>query len=152
MTNIANIKDFKGDQYHMLEIPQSNNVDTFTIKVQSPKIMDVMQRGDIPNHLMSIAVQLVSNGAITRDADDPASTAKALRNLMDVYCYSCMVDPRYEDVKEYMTDDQKAMVFNWGIGEVSSTSRFHTGEKNGASNIVKQPLQSKAKPNGSNKK
>ena len=137
MTKIASIEDFKRDQYHMLEIPSSNNRETMTIKVQGPRIMKILEQGELPNHLMAMAVELVNKGHITREAEDTASTIKALRELMDIYCYACMVEPRFEDVKDHMTDDQKAMVFNWGIGEVSSTSRFHTIQEDGAGNTIK---------------
>lgn len=140
MDKIARIEDFKRDKYHILEIPASNNIDTMQIRVQGPRIMHILEQGELPNHLMAMAVELVNKGQITREAEDAASTVKALRELMDIYCYACMVEPKFEDVKEYMTDDQKAMVFNWGIGEVSSTSRFHTDQEDGAGNTIKPTL------------
>ena len=43
---------------------------------------------------------------------------------LQIYCMACLVEPTWEEIKDYITDDQMLAIFYWAIGGVKRLEKF----------------------------
>lgn len=145
MEHIITVEEFRKQAYPILKIPNFEGTGHINIRVQRPKIMRMAIDGQIPNHLMDIAMDVLLGERNKKKANkrDDKDYIKELDRVMHLYCRACMVQPKYEDVKDYITEEQVITIFQWGIGEVSDLNSFRDQEGNGDSNNDGEALQEK---------
>lgn len=129
----------------VIQIPGFDYKSTINIRVQQPRLMAMASQGKIPNHLMNIATLMISGKKLDSKELTQEQYIKEIHAAMELYCRACMVEPSYEDMKDILTDDQKATIFNWGIGKVQKLDSFREDKKDGASNNNGKALQEKTK-------
>lgn len=135
MSEILSIDKLREMAQPIIDIPNFDGTGTIKVRVQKPKLMSLAAQGKIPNHLMRIAVTKLTGKKPTIEKEpDELEKVKQTSEMIELYCFACLVEPRYEDFKDIMTDDQKFEIFNWGIGEVSALDSFRTDKGNGSSN------------------
>ena len=103
-------------------------------------------QGKIPNHLLGIAVTATTGEQ--KKSTDKMSDKEKLKMVdqsMDLYCIACMVEPKYEDVKDILTDDQRGTIFEWAIGAVSDLDSFRNKEANGSDDNDGKEVQKETK-------
>ena len=132
MSEILSIKELREMAYTVIDIPNFDNTGTIKIKVQKPQLLKMASEGKIPNHLLSVAVT-ATTGEQKKQADkmDDKEKLQMVNQSMDLYCIACMVEPKYEDVKDILTDDQRGTIFEWAIGEVSDLDSFRNQKTDG---------------------
>ena len=138
------IDKFK-DNSTEIEIPDFSGIDTIKIKVKRPQLMSMMSQGKIPNRLLSIASQaVISDKGFQYKSKDDAEKAKELAEWVAFYCEICMVEPKYEDVKETLTDDQALSVYAWAVAPIDVLRSFRHEKKNDSNNRDGKTLPEKA--------
>lgn len=145
MSEILSIEKLREMANPIIEIPNFDNTGYIKVRVQRPKLLKMAAEGKIPNHLMNIAVTMINGKPQTRKELSDKEYIKEINSAMELYCMACLVEPRYEEFKDIITDDQKATIFNWGLGEVSSLNSFREDKGNGSSNNNGEALQQKTK-------
>lgn len=112
-----------------IEIP-SFDVDAKDIKIEvrRPNLIRMMAMGEIPNPLMGAAYAAINGYTITKKEENLEAEAKRLVELTELYCTICMVKPTYEEINEYMTDEQRMAVLAWATTPMKSLRRFRTIE------------------------
>ncbi len=143
MSEILNIKQLKEMAYSVIDIPGFDSAKPVKVKVQRPRLFSMAKQGKIPNHLMSIATSMLTGKSKEKKKDGP--DIEDVNDMMELYCYACLVEPSYDEFKEIITDDQKAAIFDWGIGRVSSLDSFRTDKEDGTDNNNVKEVQSKTK-------
>ena len=144
MNEILSIDRLREMANPIIKIPNFDNTGHINIRVQRPKLLKMAAEGKIPNHLMNIAATMINGRPISKQKElTPEEYIKEIDSAMELYCMACMVEPSYEDMQDILTDDQKATIFNWGLGEVQVLDSFRTDEGNGTSNNNGQALQEK---------
>ena len=144
MNEILSIDRLREMANPIIKIPNFDNTGHINIRVQRPKLLKMAAEGKIPNHLMNIAATMINGRPISKQKElTPEEYIKEINSAMELYCMACMVEPSYEDMQDILTDDQKATIFNWGLGEVQVLDSFRTDEGNGTSNNNGQALQEK---------
>lgn len=145
MSDILNIEQLREMAQPTIDIPNFDGTGTIKVRVQRPKLLAMATQGKIPNHLMSIAVtKLTGKKETSKKQPDEMDKIKQTAEMLDLYCFACLVEPSYNDFKDIMTDDQKFTIFNWGIGEVSSLDSFRPDKGNGTSNNNVQEVSKEA--------
>lgn len=145
MNEILSIEKLREMANPIIEIPNFDNTGYIKVRVQRPKLLKMASEGKIPNHLMNIAVTMINGKPQTQKSDlTPEQYIKEINGAMELYCMACLVEPLYEEFKDIITDDQKATIFNWGLGEVQVLDSFRTDEGDGPSNNNGKALQEKA--------
>lgn len=146
LDEILNIQELKTMAYPVIKIPGFDNISTIKVQVQRPKLMKMAAQGKIPNHLMNVAMTLIKGKSSTQNTEiTPEKYIKELDSAIELYCMACLVKPSYEEFKEIMTDDQRAAIFNWGLGEVEVLNSFRENQKDGSSDHHGEALSQKAK-------
>lgn len=145
MSEILSIEKLREMANPIIKIPNFDNTGHIKVRVQRPQLMKMAAQGKIPNHLMTIAITMVSG---KRQAGSDGLTEleylKEIDAAMDLYCMACMVEPSYEEMKDILTDDQRGTIFEWAMGEVGQLDSFRTDEGDGPSNNNGKALQEKA--------
>lgn len=137
------IEQLKAIAQPLIDIPNFDNSGTIKVRVQRPRLMSMAAQGKIPNHLMSIAIGMITGKKPKKENMSPEEVIKHTVDTIELYCRACLVEPSYEEFKDIMTDDQKFAIFSWGIGEVSTLDSFRTNKGNGSSDNNGETLSEK---------
>ncbi|WP_409229101.1 hypothetical protein [Gudongella sp. SC589] len=144
---MSKIVDRFKDSATEIDIPDFDGIGNITIKVQRPQLTRMMREGKIDNPLMSMATKAALGKAAqpNKDKMTDEELAKDYQKWIDFYCEICMVEPKFEEVKDHMTDDQLLSVYAWALAPISSLRSFRHKEKDGADNNDGKGVQRKAK-------
>lgn len=120
---IFNIKEMKEISNPVIKIPNFDNTGTINIRVQRPRLLDMARQGNIPNHLLGIANQMLL-GKQNHDKMDDKKSLEQIASMMELYARACLVEPTYNEFKDVMTDEQGDAIFAFAIGKVSDLDSF----------------------------
>lgn len=122
-----NIEELRAKALKEIEIPGFYEGDEpIKIKVKKPAMMSLMAQGKVPNTLMNTAMQVTGEGKNIKpeDINIDDGSLQDIGELMELFCISCMVEPTYEDVKDILTDEQIATIFNFATKGINDISPF----------------------------
>jgi len=138
MNKVLSIEKLREMAFNYIEIPNFNGQGTITVQVQKPRIMAMAAEGKIPNPLLSVASKMAgSKGSAKTDENAFVDSSK----VFALYCKACLVNPKYDDMKDIITDDQMLAIFNWAMGEVNEIEPFRKEQGNGSSDNNEQEVQ-----------
>lgn len=138
------INKFKDNSVE-IEIPDFDGLDTINVKVKRPQLMSMMTQGKIPNRLLGVAAKATTGNISKKEKQDPIQEAKELAEWVEFYCTICMVEPKYEEVKDTITDDQALAIYVWAIAPIDVLRSFRDKEKNDTDYRDGKVLSEKAK-------
>ena len=142
--NIITADAFRQRAFRVIYIPGFTEGDEpISIQIKSTGIMNMLANGKIPNTLLGKVTELFgANSSVPKDTV-PSSViteeqkSEAVKNLsktdsgfqdmaelLKVFAANAMVQPSYEEVKDYMTDEQLMAVFSAMYGEAQSLESF----------------------------
>lgn len=125
VSEILSIEQLREMATPIIEIPDFEGSGTIKVRVRKPKLMKMATSGEIPNHLMGIAVSMTTGEPMKNYNElNDKEKIKLMGNAFDLFCKACLVEPTYEEFEEIMTDDQKGAIFNWANGMVSDLNSF----------------------------
>jgi hypothetical protein len=122
-----NIDELRAKALKEIDIPGFFDGDEpIKIKVKKPSMMAMMAQGKIPNTLMDAATQLTgqNKNKNIKPEDINNNDLTEIGKLMELYCIACMVEPPYEDIKDIITDEQIAAIFNFATQGVENIKPF----------------------------
>lgn len=105
ITNIEDIRKLKdGD---VIELPSfDGSVDKpFVARVRRPSLLTLCANETIPNTLLSKA-QAIYEG-------DKKGSIKEFAEVLHTIAKVALVEPAYDDVKDFLTDEQLTAIFNY---------------------------------------
>lgn len=130
MSDILSIEKLREMACPVISIPDFTGEGKIKVRVQKPRLMAMAAQGQIPNYLMSVAMQIAGiSKAKPKDPD-----MKDIANTMELYCRACLVEPTYEELKDIITDDQMSAIFDWAMGDIQKMSTFRPKPEDGAGN------------------
>lgn len=132
MKKVLSADEFKARATVVIEIPDFDGKGTISIRVRRPQIMRLITSGKLPNPLLPTATRLLRNEKLS-NANDDDLVAEAIKGI-EIYCRACMVEPSFEQVEAYLTDEQMLAIFNWAISGAQELASFRTEQTNGTSN------------------
>ena len=119
---VVSAKDFINKAVKVVEIDGFEQGEKFDIKIKPVSLLGMMTKGKLPNELKAqIASMFADNKPAVKDNKMNINNMEELalmQELMDKVCEECMVEPKYNEVGEYMTDAQKTQVFMHAQGNV----------------------------------
>lgn len=133
------------DNSTVIDIPDFNGLDTIEIKVRRPRLMSMMTQGKIPNRLLGVASQAVIGNGFKYTSEDELEKAKQLAEWVEFYCEVCMVEPKYEEVKDTITDDQALAIYAWAVAPIDVLRSFRNQKEDDTNNRNGKALSEKTK-------
>ena len=143
IAQILNIKELRKLSRQILEIPDFENKGVINVRVQRPRLMSMAAQGQIPNHLISIATEVIGGKEKSKKTD--ATILKDAALMMELYSKACLVEPTYEDFKDIMTDQQSDTIFRWAMGQVDSLDSFRKTKADDTDNNNSKEIQKDTK-------
>ena len=116
--SLEDIKKFKSkDGASIVELPPFDLETPFIAKVKRPSLLELVYNGTIPNELLATAQELWEGNVKKGD----------LKNIVDVFkivASLSLIKPKYEDVKDMLTDEQLLFLFNYSQQGVRAFQPF----------------------------
>ena len=106
ITSLEDIKNLKAKEGEVIELPGFDENTPFIARVKRPSLMELCQTGTIPNALLG-AAQKVFEGSI--DKANIKDYGEVIRQVVEI----ALIEPKYSEVKDLLTDDQKVMIFDY---------------------------------------
>lgn len=98
------------------------------VKVKKPSLLHIMSYGNIPNPLME-TVRKIFEKKLTKSEAESVSKQDEVR-IIDVFISGTLVEPTYDEIKEYLTDDQRNEIFTFAVGGLKAVESFRTEQTN----------------------
>lgn len=138
--NFANVEDFKRRSQQILTLHDDDEYGepiTFCVKVKKVSVASMMANNTLPTNLLAIAEDLQRPvAARTKQKEDAvldaqvaklvkdSNKAKEMLELQDTIISAIMVEPTYEEVKDYLTDNVRGQLFAYANGGTKGLERF----------------------------
>lgn len=132
---ITSIEEFRNQSQPLVDIVGFEPGEYITVRLRRISLMAMCKSGKIPNSLLQKSTELFTG----KKGDKRVDEAKVLENLseldgieqiIDTVCEAAMIEPKFNDVKEYLTDEQKTEIFQWTQGGVKALESFRTEQGN----------------------
>lgn len=123
---ISTVQDFINKAHKVVELPGYEPGDSLHIKIKTVSLLGLASTGKIPNALMGTVNKLFNSASPAKGKATPAiDNVIELTQLMSLIAKHSLVEPTYEEVGEYLTDDQLGVIFDAamsGVKEVTPSS------------------------------
>lgn len=102
-----------------VEISGFTKGEKIKVLLKDVSLTSMMIDGRVPNELVQTVEDVFAGSTPTvEEAQKVAKNfdsdkIREMMSLMDVVCREAMVQPKYDEVKNYMTDEQKNDIFAW---------------------------------------
>lgn len=127
---ITSVSEWRDRSQPLVDIQGFEPGEYLTVRLKSVSMLNLVKTGKIPNALLEEATKLFTGA---KDNTGKVDEAKILNNLgdtdgvmqiIDTVVESAMVEPTYNEVREFITDAQKMEIFNWTQGGVDALKSF----------------------------
>lgn len=123
--SVINAEQFKSKATRIVEISGFEENDKIEVRIKSMSLLTMMNNGKIPNELLGVVQKLFNEGINSKkkkisekDILSQSDDIKSITMLMDVACKEVLVEPKFEEINDYLTDVQKTEIFNAAQGPV----------------------------------
>lgn len=115
-----------------VEISGFTKGEKIKVLLKDVSLTSMMIDGRVPNELVQTVEDVFAGSTPTvEEAQKVAKNfdsdkIREMMSLMDVVCQEAMVQPKYDEVKNYMTDEQKNDIFAWtqrGVQELKPSDK-----------------------------
>lgn len=136
---ITSISEWKERSQPLVDIQGFEPGEYFTVRLRSVSLLALCKTGKIPNALLEEATKLFTGAGGTAGDNSQIDEATILANLndtdgimqiIDTVVESAMVEPTYNEVRDFITDAQKMEIFQWTQGGVESLKSFREEQGN----------------------
>lgn len=121
-------QDFISKAIKTIKISGFEEGEEIEVKVKKPSLMHLISYGKIPNPLMPTVIKIFE-GKLTKQEAEKMAHIDELK-LIDIFVSGTLIEPAYEEVKEYLTDEQRNEIFTFAIGGLKALDNFRTNETN----------------------
>lgn len=128
---VSNINDFKNASRKELTLSGG-----LTIMVQKPSLLAIARKGKIPNALMAEVSAMFGETAKNQKATENLvnDNFSDLVELVEAMCEAAVVEPKYADIKDYLSDEQKFEIFSFTQADVNEVAPSLSAKGNNIDN------------------
>lgn len=112
-------EQFKNKATRLIDIPGFEEGELIQVLIKPVSLLQMMQKGVIANELLSVAAGLFEDNKQELKPEqvfNDMESLNALTDMMNNVCKNVLVQPRYEEIAEYLTDAQKQSIFEQATG------------------------------------
>ena len=121
--SVISAKEFRERATRVIEIDGFSQGEKIEVRIKPASILNLYVSGKMPNNLLSTVQNLFNmkdnNKNVNKVFDDP-KMMKASFELMDLVCKECLVEPKYEEISDLLTDNQKGQIMAEAQGNVTA--------------------------------
>ena len=124
--SVISAEQFKQKATRIVQISGFEEGDKIEVRIKPVSLTAMMMQGRIPNELKSVAFGLFEKGQKGKEpTTESVEDMTMMYQLIDQVCEDCLVEPKFKDIKEFMTDAQKIEVFTASQGVVKDLIPFN---------------------------
>lgn len=133
---ITSIEEFRNQSQPLVDIIGFEPGNYITVRLKRISLMSLVKTGKIPNALLKKATELFTGAKKENGKVDEVQILSnmgeldGINEIIDTVCDAAMVEPKFSDVKEYLTDEQKTEIFQWTQGGIKALESFRTEQGN----------------------
>ena len=123
MSKIISAESFMKKATRVIEIPGFEPGEVFAVRVKNVGVFSMIIGGKLPNTLLKMATQLFpdtnSSDSLQQSTDkllDDPEALKAMSQMMRAVAKEALIEPKYEDIAEGITDEQIQSIFTQVVG------------------------------------
>lgn len=95
-----------------IPLPGWESGEPFFAKVRRASLLALVHQGQIPNELLPIVYKIISkSGEFNPMTDSTPEEFGQFIDMLNAVCKAVLVEPKFEDVAEYLTDVQRTAIF-----------------------------------------
>lgn len=121
--SIISVKEFRNRATRVIKIDGFEPGEKIEVRIKPASILGLYVGGKLPNNLLSAVQDLFNikndNKNVNKVLDDP-EMMKASLKLMDLVCKECLVEPKYDEISDLLTDNQKGQIMSESMGNVTA--------------------------------
>lgn len=118
--------EFLGKATQVIDIHGWEPGETVPVKVRRVSMTSLIASGQIPNTLLRHAYRDAEEFA--QDAKADTNTAAQAMAMVDAVAKAVLLEPRWDEVGEFLTDEQKMDLFNYAQGGLAALDSFRSGQ------------------------
>jgi len=119
VTNINDLKKFNDGE--VIELPTFDDDTPFIAKLKRPSLLALCKAGAIPNQLLGAAQEIFEG--------KQRSNIKNYADVLDIVIKEALVEPAYDDVKDFLTDMQRIAIFSYTQNGIKGLLPFREIER-----------------------
>lgn len=113
---------FKNKATKLVSIPAFEDGEEIQVLIKSASVMGMLTAGKLPNELLGVVQGLFTSKKTEEELGmellKDTKQLDAIQSMLETVCKEVMVEPLYEDVKDFINDEQKQAIFNHAVGGV----------------------------------
>lgn len=121
ITSLEDLTKLRAKDGEVIELPAFDSKIPFHAKVRRPSLLKLCEAGIVPNSLLGIVRELYE-GQIKGDIPK-------YYELLKIVAEQALVEPKFEDVKDIITDEQLGTIFDYVQQGVAALSKFRQDGK-----------------------
>jgi len=119
VTKTSDLKKLKDGE--IVELPKFDDGTPFVAKLRRPSLLYLCKSGAIPNELLAAAQEIFEG--------KQKGNIKNYANVLDKVLEVALVEPKYEEVAELLTDVQRLAIFSYTQNGVMGLQPFRKIEE-----------------------
>lgn len=123
-------EEFLGKATQIIDIHGWEPGETIPVKVRRVSMTSLIASGQVPNTLLRHAYKDSDEFAKTVSNDEEKRAAAI--GMVDAVAKAVLLEPSWDEVGEFLTDEQKIDLFNYAQGGLASLETFRRGSGAGA--------------------
>ena len=122
VTSLEDIKKLKAKDGEAIELPGFDESTPFTARVKRPSLMELCNKGTIPNPLLAAAQRLFEG---QMEKSTIVDYGEVMRKVVEV----ALVEPSYSEVEDVLTDGQIVVIFDYVLKGVVALLPFRQNRR-----------------------
>lgn len=121
--SVISAKEFKEKATRVIQIDGFEAGEKIEVRIKPASILNLMISGKLPNSLLNVVQEVFGDvDEINNKLQNDSETMKAAMQLMDLVCEQCLVEPKYSEIAEFLTDNQKSQIMIEAQGNVTAAT------------------------------
>ena len=129
MSKVISAEQFRKKATRIITIPGFTADECFEVMIKSVSVPDMLINGKLPNSLLKIVSDMFDSKTVQLDKDkqpdvntkeilDDPDKLKELVNMMKLIAKEALVEPKYDDIEDVLTQEQIQTIFEQASGGV----------------------------------
>jgi hypothetical protein len=140
---VTKIEDLTGGE--VVELPHFPNGSPFVARLKTPSILTLCATGQIPNELLQEATDIYEG------KDMQEGHIEQYGKVLNAVAKAVLVEPTYDDVKDYLSSLQLIAIYNYSQAGVASLKPFRAFQELLANGDPGKPDTKTVKPDTKHK-
>lgn len=116
--------EFKNKATKLINIPGFEPGEEIQILIKPATLLSMIVGGKLPNELLTAVSELFQGPQLSEEEMgkkllNDRKSMEAFNQMLEQVCTEVMLEPKYIEIKEFMTDKQRQSVFTQATGNVN---------------------------------